>query len=67
MKNQRKATHKKWKLKEGSQYEDFALIAALAKTVTYIDSLRGTVIIPSDHPRRFVSWVIRWYDLINST
>ena len=43
VKNQRKATHKKWKLKEGSQYEDYALIAALAKTVTYIDSLRGTV------------------------
>ena len=41
LRNQRKASHKKWKLKEGSQYEDCALIAAIAKIITYIDGLRG--------------------------
>lgn len=39
-KNRRKAEHKKWKLKEGSQYEDFALIAALAKIIKMIDDMR---------------------------
>ena len=45
-KNRRKAAHKKWKLKEGSQYEEFALIAALSKTITYTDNLRGILPIP---------------------
>ena len=40
--NRRKAEQKKWKLKEGSPYEDFALIAALSKIITAVDIMRGT-------------------------
>ena len=39
--NRRKAEQKKWKLKEGSPYEDFALIAALSKIITAVDIMRG--------------------------
>lgn len=39
-KNRRKAEHKKWKLKEGSQYEDLALIAALSRLIKTVDDLR---------------------------
>lgn len=39
--NRRRAEHKKWRLKEGSEFEDFALIGAMAKTITYVDGLRG--------------------------
>jgi hypothetical protein len=41
IKNRRKAEHKKWRLKEGSEFEDFALIAELAKIIKYVDGLRG--------------------------
>lgn len=41
--NRRKAEQKKWKLKEGSPYEDFALIAALSKIITAVDIMRGNV------------------------
>ncbi|KAK3610232.1 hypothetical protein CHS0354_022286 [Potamilus streckersoni] len=41
--NRRKAEHKKWKLKEGSPYEDFALISATAKIIHYVDSLRAEI------------------------
>ncbi|XP_053405572.1 putative elongator complex protein 1 [Mercenaria mercenaria] len=40
VKNRRKAEHKRWKLKEGSEFEDFALISALAKIIKYVDGLR---------------------------
>ncbi|XP_060570172.1 putative elongator complex protein 1 [Ruditapes philippinarum] len=40
IKNRRKAEHKKWRLKEGSEFEDFALIAELAKIIKYVDGLR---------------------------
>ncbi|OWF47940.1 putative elongator complex protein 1 [Mizuhopecten yessoensis] len=40
VKNRRKAEHKRWKLKEGSQFEDFALIAALAKLIKMVDDMR---------------------------
>ncbi|KAK3098402.1 hypothetical protein FSP39_019180 [Pinctada imbricata] len=42
-KNRRKAEHKKWKLKEGSKYEDFALIAAMSKTITNAENMRGEI------------------------
>lgn len=42
-KSRRKAEHKKWRLKEGSKYEDYALIAALANIIKYIDSLRDDI------------------------
>lgn len=42
-KNRRKAEHKKWKLKEGSQYEDLALIAALSRLIRTVDDLRDEV------------------------
>lgn len=42
-KNRRKAEHKKWKLKEGSQYEDLALIAALARITKTVDGLRDDI------------------------
>lgn len=41
--NRRKAEQKKWKLKEGSPYEDFALIAALSKIITAVDIMRDEV------------------------
>ncbi|XP_071171469.1 elongator complex protein 1-like [Mytilus edulis] len=42
-KNRRKAEHKKWKLKEGSQYEDLALIAALSTIIKTVDNLRDEI------------------------
>lgn len=42
--NRRKAEQKKWKLKKGSPYEDFALIAALSKIITAVDIMRGNKI-----------------------
>ncbi|XP_061166857.1 putative elongator complex protein 1 [Saccostrea echinata] len=41
--NRRKAEMKKWRLKEGSPYEDFALIAALSKIITSVDIMRDEV------------------------
>ncbi|XP_056022733.1 putative elongator complex protein 1 [Ostrea edulis] len=41
--NRRKAEQKKWRLKEGSPYEDFALIAALSKIITAVDIMRDEV------------------------
>ncbi|XP_052279525.1 putative elongator complex protein 1 isoform X1 [Dreissena polymorpha] len=43
VRNRRKAEHKKWRLKEGSEFEDCALIASLAKIVKYVDGLRDEV------------------------
>ncbi|KAL4228237.1 hypothetical protein ACF0H5_013670 [Mactra antiquata] len=43
VKNRRKAEHKKWKLREGSEYEDFALIAELAKIIKYVDNSREEI------------------------
>ncbi|WAR00251.1 ELP1-like protein [Mya arenaria] len=43
VKNRRKLEHKKWRLKEGSEFEDFALIASLAKSIKYVDDLRDEV------------------------
>ena len=40
-KNRRKAEKKKYNLKEGSVYEDIALISALADIVTTIDNMQG--------------------------
>lgn len=51
-KNRRKAEHKKWKLKEGSQYEDLALIAALSRLIRTVDDLRG----------QFLGQVVYWYE-----
>lgn len=39
--NRRKAEHKKWSLKEGSPFEDCALIDAIAKIITATDTMRG--------------------------
>ncbi|KAJ8304476.1 hypothetical protein KUTeg_018059 [Tegillarca granosa] len=40
-KNQRKADHKRWKLKEGSQFEDLALIAAMSKLIKAVDEMKN--------------------------
>ena len=40
-KNQRKAQRKKWSLKEGSKFEDLALLDEIKKLVLRLDSLRG--------------------------
>lgn len=40
-KNRRKAEKKKYNLKEGSLYEDIALMAALADIVTTIDTMQS--------------------------
>ena len=39
--NRRKAEHKKWSLKEGSPFEDCALIEAIARIITATDCMRG--------------------------
>ena len=40
-KNRRKAEKKKYNLKEGSAYEDIALIKALADIVTTVDNMQS--------------------------
>lgn len=40
-KNRRKAEKKKYNLKEGSLYEDIALIKALADIVTTVDNMQS--------------------------
>ncbi|KAK7492537.1 hypothetical protein BaRGS_00016203 [Batillaria attramentaria] len=41
--NRRKADHKKWSLKEGSPFEDCALIDAIAKIITSVDGMRDEI------------------------
>lgn len=40
-KNQRKAQRKKWSLKEGSKYEDLALLDEMKKLIARVDNMRG--------------------------
>lgn len=41
--NRRKDERKKWSLKEGSRYEECALVDALGKIITHVDTLRGDI------------------------
>ena len=74
-KNRRKAEHKKWKLKEGSQYEDIALIAALSRLIRTVDDLRGQFLgqaliaalsrlirTVDDLRGQFLGQVVYWYE-----
>ena len=40
-KNRRKASHRKWSLREGSSREDLALMEAISDLCTTVDSLQG--------------------------
>lgn len=41
--NRRKDERKKWSLKEGSRYEEYALVDALGKIISHMDILQGDV------------------------
>ena len=40
-KNRKKSQRKKVSLKEGSQYEDLALLEALAEIISFVDKMQG--------------------------
>jgi hypothetical protein len=43
-KNRKKSQRKKVSLKEGSQYEDLALMEALAEIISFVDKMQGRIL-----------------------